>query len=167
MRWFSIYRSFYTNVPLEESLDIVEYRLRDDTPFSERTSLPLEGVMELLRCCRHNSYFQVKDKFYAQDDGLPMDSLLSSVIANLYMEWFKTHAINTATIKPEIWLRYVDDTFIIWNETDRQLDSFLNHLNSLRQTIKFTIEKEKNDCLSFLDVFDTKNNGQIKTSLYM
>ena len=92
--------------------------------------------MDLSRCCLHNSYFQAKDKFYAQDDGIPMGSPLSPVIANLYMEWFESHAINSATVKPKIWLRYVYDIFIIWNGTDRQLDSFLNHLKALRQTIK-------------------------------
>ncbi|XP_030751614.1 uncharacterized protein LOC115879108 [Sitophilus oryzae] len=153
--------NLYTNVSLEESLDIVEARLRDEVTFSERTSLPLGGVMELFRCCLRNSYFQVKEKFYAQNDGLPMGSPLSPVLANIYMEWFETNAISIAVVKHKIWLRYVDDAIIIWNGIDRQLDSFLNHLNSRNISIRFTIEKEKNFYLPFLDVLVSRSDGSI------
>ena len=35
---------------------------------------------------------------------------VSAVIANLCMENFEGHAINTSSYKPRIWKRYVDDT---------------------------------------------------------
>ena len=42
-----------------------------------------------------------------------MGSPLSPVLANLYMEFFEEMAIDTATHKPTLWIRYVDDTFVI------------------------------------------------------
>ena len=55
--------------------------------------------------------------------------------------------------QPEtIWLRYMDDTFTLWPHDSGVLDGFLNHLNSLRPTIRFTMEIESHNRLPFLDV---------------
>jgi uncharacterized protein (UPF0335 family) len=122
--------------------------------------------MDLLDCCLNNSYFQEKDTFYSQIDGLPMGSSLSPVIANIYMEWFESQAIDKALIKPKLWLRYLDDTFIISNGNDNDLQAFLDHMNNLAPTIKFTMEKEENNKLPFLDVMIQKHRDTIQTSVY-
>ncbi|XP_050299707.1 uncharacterized protein LOC126738416 [Anthonomus grandis grandis] len=158
--------SLYTNVPIGESLNIIRDKLSKDAAFSTRTTLPLDGVMELLEICLRNSYFQVKDRFYAQDEGLPMGSSLSPVIANIFMEWFEEHAIDASRCKPKLWLRYVDDTFIIWDKEEKALQEFLLHLNSFRPTIKFTMETEKDSALPFLDVLVKKVGGNLRTSVY-
>jgi predicted GIY-YIG superfamily endonuclease/uncharacterized protein (UPF0335 family) len=95
-----------------------------------------------------------------------MGSSLSPVIANIYMEWFESQAIDKALIKPKLWLRYVDDTFIIWNGNDNDLQAFLDHMNNLAPTIKFTMEKEENNKLPFLDVMVQKHRDTIQTSVY-
>ena len=43
-----------------------------------------------------------------------MGSPLSPVLANLYMEYFEEMALGSTSLKPSMWLRYVDDTFILW-----------------------------------------------------
>jgi len=43
-----------------------------------------------------------------------MESPLSPVIANFFMEDFAKKAIEQVTYKPVRWFRYVDDTFVIW-----------------------------------------------------
>ena len=62
--------------------------------------------------------------------------------------------------------RYVDDTFCVFN-TENEAKLFVDFLNSQHPNIKFTIEKETNKILSFLDV--CINNGDpscLKTSTY-
>ncbi|XP_074030332.1 uncharacterized protein [Leptinotarsa decemlineata] len=122
--------------------------------------------MELLGCCVRNCYFQLKDEFFTQDEGLPMGSPLSPVIANIYREWFETLAIEEAHKKPRVWLRYVDDTFIIWNHGNTELDAFLKHINSVRPSITFTMEKEIHNELPFLDVLVKRTDTKWETSVY-
>ena len=40
-------------------------------------------------------------------DGVAMESPVSAVIANIYMEEFEKQAIANATCKPKIWKRYI------------------------------------------------------------
>lgn len=88
-----------------------------------------------------------------------MGSPLSPVIANLFMEDLEIRAIQTAPLKPKLWLRYVDDTFVIWTHGREHLNSFLDHLNSIHNKIKFTMEVETDDQLPFLDVLVKKKQG--------
>ena len=81
-----------------------------------------------------------------------MGNPLSPVIANFYMEKFEEHALETVTLGPKAWLRYVDDTFVIWSHGDKELENFLCHLNSICPRIQFTMEKEEKGELAFLDV---------------
>jgi hypothetical protein len=64
---------------------------------------------------------------------MAMGSSLSPVVSNIFMEHFEELALDSAQHKPSLWLRYVDDTFVVWPHGPEQLQNFLNHLNSLRQ----------------------------------
>lgn len=66
---------------------------------------------------------------------------------------------------PRFWFRYVDDVYAVCYA--RKLNSFLNVLNSQHDTIKFTMEKEFDDVISFLDLSLRKlNDGRLKTNVY-
>ena len=92
-----------------------------------------------------------------------MGSLVSTVIANLYMEKFEERVITTATYKPKVWERYVDDTFTILNKG--YVDGFLQQLNSQQPTIYFTMESEKK--IPFLDTSVSRDSdGLLATSVY-
>jgi len=49
----------------------------------------------------------------------------------------------------------MDDVYNNWPHGEEKLMDFTKHLNSQCDSIKFTIEKEENDCLPFLDVLTT------------
>ena len=97
-----------------------------------------------------------------------MRSPLSPVIAKIYMEGFEEEALDSATDQPSLcrWLCYVDDTFVIWPHEPEKLKIFHSHLNSLRESIQFTIEKEQDNHLPFLDVLVTKEGNHMTTSIY-
>jgi hypothetical protein len=45
--------------------------------------------MESLEVCLKTTYFQVDDKFFQQKDGMAVGSSLSSIVCNIYMEYFE------------------------------------------------------------------------------
>jgi hypothetical protein len=64
---------------------------------------------------KHGSqYNQVDDKFYEQKVGMAMGRFLSPVVSNIFMDTFEQLDSTTAQHKPKMWLRYVDDTVVIW-----------------------------------------------------
>ena len=79
-----------------------------------------------------------------------MGSPISPIVANIFMEAFENGAIETALHPPRIWKRYVDDTFVLQDQAHKE--EFLQHLNSVEPSIKFTVEEAKEDgSIPFLD----------------
>ena len=78
-----------------------------------------------------------------------MGSPVSPIVGNLYMEHFEERAIRKAPHPPDIWLRYVDDTFTVLQESE--VEHFTHHLNSMDENIKFMVEPEQDNTLAFLN----------------
>ena len=81
-----------------------------------------------------------------------MGSPLSPVRADLFMEEFELDTIENADLRPNLWLRYVE----VWPHGKTTLQEFLLHLNSQHPLIKFNMEQEKNNTITFLDVQVTR-----------
>ncbi|KAJ8911403.1 hypothetical protein NQ315_013540 [Exocentrus adspersus] len=108
--------------------------------------------MELLTLCIKTTYFQLENDFYQQDFGMAMGSSLSPIMRNI---------LNKHT--------YVDDVFSIWPHGHNNLTVFLNFLNNIEPTIKFTLKLEESNKLPFLDVIFSKIleiNSNVQTNVY-
>ena len=68
---------------------------------------------------------------------------------------------------PSFYRRYVDDSFLIFNQASH-INPFFSHMNSILNNIKFTKEEETE--VSYFpfpfDIKITKGNGQFRTSTY-
>ena len=68
--------------------------------------------------------------------------------------------------QPHTWLRYIDDIFMIWTEGLDNLKIFIDYLNNIHSTIKFTSSHSSTN-IPFLDVnVSLTNDGNISTDLY-
>jgi len=120
---------------------VIAQRLQDDQTLAERTTLEAEDICKLTEVCLRSTYFQYQDSFYEQVEGAAMGSSLSLITANIYMEYFEELALESAQLQPRVWRRYIDDTSVIWQHGSPSKQSFLEHLNSQQDPIKFTMEE--------------------------
>jgi hypothetical protein len=97
---------------------------------------------------------------------MAMRNSLSLVVSNTFTEHSEETALDTADHKPTKWLRYVDDTFVVWPHQPARLQKFLHHLNSGWPTTKFTTEVKANDTLMFWDVLGMKWGFKFVMKLY-
>ena len=88
-------------------------------------------------------------------------------LANIFMSHFEDKALNKYDGNlPLFYKRYVDDTFVVFNDRE-DCELFFEYFNTQHKNIKFTLEHEQSDCISFLDVLVSRNEeGTIETSLY-
>ena len=158
--------SLFIRVPVQDALGIIKDRLEHDESLSDRTAITPQQVTSLTELCLRSTYFKHGDQFFEQTEGTAMGSPLSPVVAGLFMEDFEQTALMTADREPKLWLRYVDDTFIIWPHGRTQLVTFLDHLNGLCEKIQFTMEIEEENQLPFLDVVVKRNENTLTTSVF-
>ena len=158
--------SFFTQVPVDDALRVVEAKLCADETLPERTSIPSAHLIELVELCLGSTYLEFQGRLYEQSDGAAMGSPLSPVIANMYMEHLEETALHTAPLQLTLWLRYVDDTFVAWLHGHEELQHFHEHINQQHPNIQFTIEEEKDGQLAFLDVQVTRSPDGLITSVY-
>ena len=123
-------------------------------------------IILLLEFCLKNTYFSFQGQFYEQVEGAAMGSPVSPIVANLYMEYLEQKALSTAPHPPRFWGGYVDDTFVIHKEANKQ--SFLQHINSVDPAIRFTVENNKEDgSIPFLDtIVKPEADGSLSITVY-
>jgi hypothetical protein len=110
--------------------------------FHNVDKLLVEAIIQLLEVCLKTKYLQVDEKFFQQKVDMAMENSLSPTVSNIFTEHFKKLALVSAQHKPSLWLRYVEDTFLVWPHDPEHLQDFLSHLSSLRPSIQFTMEIE-------------------------
>ena len=145
---------------------IIRDRLLADEDLKDRTTLSAEEICRLTELCLKSTYFKHGEQFFEQKDGMAMDSPLSPVVANIFMEDFEQTALSTSNLKPKIWFRIVDDTFVIWQHGKDKLEKFLEHLNGLHKRIQFTMELEQDNTIPFLDALVKRRGSQFSTKVY-
>ena len=113
-------------------------------------------IRDRLEVVLNQIYFIFDGNYYIQKKGLAMGSPLSGLLADIYLNHYENiHMFSSANKwhnKIVSYTRYVDDTFIIFNGTIRQINNLKNYLNNINKNIQFTLEVEIENKLNFLDL---------------
>ena len=153
--------SLFTNVPFDETIKICSEVLYDDSDL--RSLIPKDVFVELMKSATSSVEFSFNSTMYKQTDGVAIGSPLGPALANIFVGYYE-EKLFSQTQKPPTYFRYVDDTFAIFDH-EGKADEFLTKLNCLLSSLKFTFEKKKGKCLSFLDVYVEKTDIGFETSV--
>ena len=77
--------------------------------------------------------------------------------------------LGSPRLQPSLYLRYIDDVFGVWPHGAEELSTYLDFINTVHPSIKFTAERSdmNGGCLPFLDTLITVHqNGSYQTELY-
>lgn len=151
--------SLYTNIPVDLVVNVINKKW---TLIQEHTILPKNEFIKAIKLCCNSTYFQKDEEFYQQISGLPMGAPISAPLANIVMEDIEQEALTNLNIK--MYKRYVDDIFIIAD--CHMITTIHNKFNQIHNKIQFTIEKEEDKTLNFLDITLKNNNGKLETTWY-
>ena len=158
-------KSLFTSIPVKESIEVCEERLRQDNTLADRTCMDVETISSLLRFCLTSTSFQYGGKHFKQVDGVAMGSPVSSVIADIFMENLEMKAFQGYGTVPRVWKRFVDDVLAVVRKAE--VERFLDHLNNTHPNILFTMELEQNRSLPFMDVrFTRLPSGALEREVY-
>ena len=115
-------------------------------------------ILAKLASC--NVLISTHDGYFKQIDGLAMGSAPAPHLANGWLSSFDKVIKGNSTL----YYRYMDDIITIENKNN--IDDKLKHINSLHPFLKFTVEKENDGHLPFLDMLLHNVNGNISSSWF-
>ena len=157
-------KSLFTSVPTKSAFETISQTLNRDPDFKKRNNVVPETVLDMLKVCLSTTSFQFQGKHYELSDGLPMGSPASPAIANIFMAKLEEDALKSFDGAPDVWYRYVDDVFSIVKKS--LVEKLLVHLNNQHPSIVFTLEKEEEGKLPFMDAMIHRVDGSLKTGVY-
>ena len=154
----------YTNIDTDEGLTIVEEELgkADQNQLSAKTlTCLLEKVLKL-------NNFTFNEENFIQIKGTAMGTRAAPNFANVYMGRFEEQFVYRTVWFDYIidWVCFIDDIFLIWNGHNDSLAEFIEYLNGMVPSIKFTHEVSHYS-VNFLDTKVIKDTrGNISTDVY-
>jgi hypothetical protein len=155
--------SLFTNVPVYETIELAIKIIMDKKKNDKKyTKLNAKDLRNLFQLALTNTPFRFYDQLYMQVDGVSMGSPLAPIFADIFMTHIEQQLKDYDQFnKIKLYLRYVDDTFIIFNDKERDAKRLVEFVNQLHPKLKFTCEEEKNFELPFLDVKVIKTTNKI------
>ena len=154
--------ALYTNIPNNEGIYAVE-----ETLSKSNISLSLINVIKtFLHLILTLNNFIFNGKHYLQIKGCAMGTKCAPNYANLFMGNFESeHIYPKIQNKSLLYYRFIDDIFLIWTSSKNELQTFLQEINQVHHSIKFTAETSETE-LNFLDTTVYIKNNRLYTKTY-
>ncbi len=98
--------------------------------YNRRVSI--KSILQLLTAVLHMNNFNFNGKKFLQVGVTAMGTRLAPSYANIFMGRLEPNILKileTKSLKPALYISYIDDIFIIWNQGEEKLLEFINFFN--------------------------------------
>ena len=156
-------KSLYTNVPVNEAIEMAATKLFDgeNNENREKMEVDKETFIALAKLDCTDVVFSSPSGYFRQKEGLAMGIQPAPMLANIWMSAFEE------TVKEDalIFARYVDD--ILLDVEENKIGERLININILHEKLEFTLERPVNNSIPFLDMKIQKlDDGNLQTMWY-
>ncbi|CAF5154366.1 unnamed protein product, partial [Rotaria sp. Silwood1] len=153
----------YTMISQTEGIMSIK-KLLDYFKIKKIGNIKAEAIIRLCRFVIQNNYFSYNGKYFHQVRGGAMGSPLTLTIANCYMYFYERDIVKQVNNSNGLYLRYIDDIFIIINWPIQHLSKQINRWNELDLNIK--LKAQVDHSTNFLDLYIENKNGELFTKVY-
>ena len=120
-------QTLYTKIPHTEGIQALN-RILEETNTDPMKKLLICRLANLVLT---KNYFSFNKRLYRQIQGTTMGTRMAPSYANIFMKYVATQLIDTSPKKPKIWLRFIDDMFMIWHHGRHALEDFKHLANNI------------------------------------
>jgi len=123
-------------------------KLRELNNIDDRTT---QDIMRIAQTLVGRNYFRFRNTIYIQNEGLAMEAPTSSILSEVYLQYMENTTTYELLIKHKVegYFRYVDDIRVMYKDDKTNIHRVLEDFNNLAPSMKFTLEKEQNNKISF------------------
>ena len=133
--------SLYTNIPNDEGIESI----RETLSTNGNPPAITDKITSFLSLILTLNNFSFNGNHYLLVKGCAMGTKCAPSYANLFMGKFeKKYIYNRIKNKSKLYLRFIDDIFMIWTPSKEDLLNFIQEINQVHQSIKFIVEYSEN-----------------------
>jgi hypothetical protein len=156
--------NMYPNIPTNELVPIIE-NMSINNQLDANTT---HDLMRITSTILEQNYFTFHNNNYSQVTGLAMGAPSSAILSEIYLQHLEHTKIIDILTRHNImgYFSYVDDILVIYDDGMTDIHAVQKILNNLTPTIKFTLEKETEHRINFLDITIHNTDSKLSFSIY-
>ena len=156
-------KALYTSIPNSECIAAVK---RTYDKYQQKT-VATKVLTTFLALILTLNNFIFNSKLYLQIKGCAMDTICAPGYANIFMAYFEEKFIYPLTdAKTLLYLRFIDDIFMIWTKSEKDLIEFLDELNTKHTSIKFEFKYSRQQIEFLVTLLYIDNYNKLQTTQY-
>lgn len=144
--------SLYPSICLVDAMTRIRDLLHNDPHWGDNNNTTL--VLDLMYWVLHHNIFKFGDTTWVQLRGTAMGSPLAVVFANLYLACLEEELIDSLSVAPLIYKRFIDDIFTVVKGSTEDCEAIMLKFNNLSPTINLTYDMGEE--VPFLDLVISK-----------
>jgi hypothetical protein len=161
--------SLYTNIPNGDGASEVAATVSADAENAPHIRNQYK-TRELLKLVLENNGFEFNNEYYIQRNGTAMGTIMAPTYANIYLrgkEERQLHQTPEHIASAKIHKRYIDDVFILYENTNNDLPKYISLLRAAYAPLQLTLKIGRVN-IPFLDLSISINDitGTIEHSIY-